>query len=134
MRFIIPGNPQAQGRPRFARIGKFVRTYDPAESVSFKNKVALFARDSGAQLFETDRPLTLKVKFFLKRPKNKMRRKDSINAIGCAKKPDLDNLVKAILDGLNGIIYRDDGQVQKCEAEKYYHEIGGAPRTEIEIF
>ena len=36
------------------------------------------------------------------------------------KKPDLDNLVKSVLDGLNGIAYVDDNQIIDIEARKEY--------------
>jgi len=91
----------------------------PEEIVSFKNKGCSLCKNKGATLFESERPLTLKVKFFLKRPKNKMRKKDSVDAIACCKRPDLDNLIKAIQDGMNGIVYNDDSQIHKYEAEKF---------------
>lgn len=34
------------------------------------------------------------------------------------KKPDLDNCVKAILDGLNGVAYRDDSTIARMSAVK----------------
>jgi len=37
--FFVYGNPVAQGRPRFARRGNFVATYDPKESKSWKETV-----------------------------------------------------------------------------------------------
>ena len=38
------------------------------------------------------------------------------------KRPDLDNLVKAVTDSLNGILYCDDCQFFRCEAIKRYSE------------
>lgn len=46
------------------------------------------------------------------------------------KKPDLDNLIKSILDPLNTIFFNDDKQVVSITAEKFYGEI---PRVDIEI-
>jgi Holliday junction resolvase RusA-like endonuclease len=33
---------------------------------------------------------------------------------------NVDNVVKAILDGLNGVAYHDDSQVVYVDAEKFY--------------
>ena len=40
------------------------------------------------------------------------------------KKPDLDNLAKALLDSINGIAYKDDAQVVELSMSKYYAESG----------
>ena len=39
------------------------------------------------------------------------------------KKPDLDNLIKICLDGMNGIIFKDDSQITSIHATKVYGEI-----------
>lgn len=36
------------------------------------------------------------------------------------KKPDIDNILKLVKDALNGIVYRDDAQVVRVEAEKVF--------------
>ena len=39
----------------------------------------------------------------------------------CTKRPDIDNLTKFILDGLEGIFFKDDSTVVKIMATKAYH-------------
>ena len=46
------------------------------------------------------------------------------------KKPDIDNVIKIVLDGLNGAAFVDDSQVHMVSAEKAY---GDEPRVEIEL-
>ena len=46
------------------------------------------------------------------------------------KKPDSDNIIKIILDGLNGVCYHDDAQICRVIFEKKYAEI---PETKITI-
>ena len=46
-------------------------------------------------------------------------------------KPDLDNVVKAVLDALNGVVYRDDAQVVNLVATKRY---ATEPRVEVYVF
>jgi Holliday junction resolvase RusA-like endonuclease len=40
------------------------------------------------------------------------------------KKPDIDNYIKLLFDGMNGIIYKDDCQIVALEATKVYGTIG----------
>ena len=46
------------------------------------------------------------------------------------KKPDADNIIKVILDALNGLAYRDDVQICRVYFEKMYAEI---PETKVLI-
>ena len=41
MKFTIYGNPVSKGRPRFARHGKFIKTYTDEKTVSYENLVKL---------------------------------------------------------------------------------------------
>lgn len=43
LKFIVPGEPCAQGRPRFTTIGGYARAYDPAKSKNYKSFVKLVA-------------------------------------------------------------------------------------------
>jgi Holliday junction resolvase RusA-like endonuclease len=47
------------------------------------------------------------------------------------KKPDLDNIVKAVKDGLNGVAWKDDSQVVRLTAGKYWSD---KPRVEVRIW
>jgi Holliday junction resolvase RusA-like endonuclease len=49
-------------------------------------------------------------------------------------KPDLDKLVRAVLDGLTGVIWRDDAQVTDLRAEKSYLDVAGAEHAVILIW
>ena len=46
------------------------------------------------------------------------------------KKPDMDNIVKAIADSLNDLAYHDDSQIVETTVEKFY---GEEPRVEVVI-
>ena len=42
------------------------------------------------------------------------------NNISPTKKPDIDNIVKAVLDSMNKFAFKDDNQITKLEVEKKY--------------
>jgi len=84
-----------------------------------------------------DQPLecamSVRLMFFLPIPVafSKKKRADAISgALRLTKKPDIDNLIKSILDPLNGIFWKDDKQIVAIRAEKYY---GEQPCVEVEI-
>ena len=45
------------------------------------------------------------------------------NKINPTKKPDIDNIVKIILDAMNEVAFKDDTQITKLSIEKKYAEI-----------
>lgn len=71
-------------------------------------------------------PLAVKLRFYLPKPKSATKRKVFPN-----KKPDLDKLVRAVLDGMSKAVYHDDAQVVMFDVVR--KEYGGPPRAEIEV-
>ena len=117
----VYGIPIAQGRPRAVRLPTgHVRLYDPAQSKDWKRTVM-------AQVFVvrpatwavTRSPLTVGLEFFLARPKSAPKRQ-----VWPAKRPDLDNLAKSVLDALRGLVYHDDAQIVRLDLSKQYGEPG----------
>lgn len=124
--FTVFGSPVAQGRPRFARAGNFVRAYDPDKSRGWKQEVraqVLALLDGQPEIH--DGPLSLELHFHLPRPKSLPKK-----VLYHTKKPDADNLCKAIKDALRGIVYRDDSQIVTFMVSKQY---GDPPRVIIEV-
>ncbi len=130
----IPGKPIAKKRPRFARKGKFVKTYNEQETEESR-----FLWEVKSQITEciSDEPISIDCHFYMPRPKNhygtgrnagKLKKDAPIFHI---KKPDLDNLVKFVLDCLNGVAWKDDSQIYNLTATKIYTK---EPKTVIEIF
>lgn len=129
IRIFIAGNPVAQGRPRFARIGQGVRTYDPGKSRDWKHFIALRANAEGIKPFLQGVPLSVSVTFYLSRPASVSAKKRPLPIC----KPDLDNFIKAAKDGLKGIAWHDDSQVVRIFAEKLYSDTPGALITVEEV-
>jgi Holliday junction resolvase RusA-like endonuclease len=45
-------------------------------------------------------------------------------------KPDLDNIIKLVKDAINCIVWRDDAQVVRIEADKFYSD---TPRVDVTV-
>jgi len=77
--------------------------------------------------------LKVSLTFAMKIPKS-MKKDDVLKAVNGEivplKRPDIDNLIKAVLDALNGVAWVDDKQITKICAEKIY---GIEPYVHIEI-
>ena len=48
-------------------------------------------------------------------------------------KPDIDNILKVVLDGLNGIAYEDDKQVTMTQCKKVYAATNSLPGLRVYV-
>ena len=103
-----------QGRPRFYR----GRTYDPPKSKQFKKDLALMVNSLDNSAFFTGE-LKLKIEIY--------RDKKSVTS---RRYGDIDNLTKAILDGLTGILWQDDSQITDLHVTKH---LAQTPHILIEV-
>lgn len=130
--FVLKGDPKALKRHRSTRTG---RMYDP----SAKDKKEMWLQIAK---FKPKRPFSgniyIRLVFVMPRPKNHYRTgkfkhllKDQIPEHHSFK-PDLDNLIKMMLDCISGTerMIIDDSQVCRLQAEKIY---GKNSRTEVYI-
>lgn len=135
LRLTIPGEPCAQGRPRFSTAGGFVKAYDPAKSRNYKAFVKLIAQaEINKQGWKyTELPLEVIITAYASIPSSKPKKFKQAAIAGLerpAKKPDIDNIFKCITDALSGIAYKDDKQIVAATINKLYAE---APRVEVSI-
>ncbi len=126
VRFEIPGEPKGKGRPRFTKMGNFVKTYTPQDTVSYENLVKLeYQSQCKCFKFDDNACLDMRITAYYGIPKSVSKRKREAmlsHEIRPAKKPDMDNVVKIIADSLNAIAYKDDTQVVDCMVRKFYGE------------
>ena len=121
--FIIDGNPVAKGRPKFGRRGKFVSVYTPEKTRTYESKVAEIAKAAMGDQEPLETPVVVCVYICLPIPASysKKRRQDCIDKIERPlKKPDADNVAKAVTDAMNGIVYQDDCQIVSLHITKVY--------------
>lgn len=130
-RLDVPGKIHGKGRPRFS--GRTGTVYTPKPTAIYENYIkTLFLSQFGA--IQTDKPLVLKITAFLGIPKSTTKKERVLIEKGekqPTKKPDIDNIIKVVLDALNGVAYIDDKQVIRVEATKAF---GETESLHIEIY
>ena len=131
--FTIPGEPTAQGRPRFSTHGGFVKAYDPEKSRNYKAYVKLLASEAMQRIGLTLTELPLEVEIIadvaIPASKSKKFKEQALNGLQLPiKKPDVDNVAKIILDSISGIVYKDDKQIVKLTVSKKYSD---TPKVEV---
>ena len=130
--FKVEGNPKAKARPRFARMGTFVRTYTDAKTKAYEEQIALIAKQAmgASKPLETALDAFIYISLPIPKSHSKKRRENCLNNVEKPiKKPDTDNICKAFLDGMNGVIYKDDSQIVNLFSTKVY----GDPFVEVLI-
>lgn len=129
IQFTIPGQPVAKGRPRF-RIMKsaagpdFVSTYSPPETQRYEAKVAQIAKQAMGSTFPTSAPIEVLIELRMQIPVSWSKKKQvaaSKGEVRATKKPDADNMLKAVTDACNGIVWADDSQIVITTVRKLYH-------------
>ncbi len=114
IRFSVPGPVRGKGRPRFAKVGGFVKTYTDNQTVNYENWVRLCYQSASKNMLDGDIEATIVARFAI--PKS--RKLTEYQGSPCTKKPDCDNIAKVILDSLNGIAYRDDAAIWSMTVSK----------------
>lgn len=115
----VPGRPVP-----FARAGaNGSRRFTPPKQRAHKALVAEAAQAAGLQPIPKGTPVAVDLGFGYQRPQ----RPTYPVPLG---RPDVDNLVKLVLDALNGLAYDDDAQVVEVTARKFY---AAEPETRIAV-
>src|SRR5262245_52217971 len=110
MKLDIPGEPVPKARPR---LGKGGRWYTPRESVAYEDRVGWYARQTRITL---PPPVKVTADFYCS-PRSPQQL------------PDLDNLLKALLDGLaKGGVFANDRDIVAIEVYRWQDT---QPRTEV---
>lgn len=108
IKFEIPPRPKA--RPRFAN----GHAYTPKLTSDYEYTIAQeYLLKNGKKYLG---PVSIFITFNYRIANSRI--KTLRNGDICTEKADIDNLVKAVLDGLNGVAFLDDKQVYKIVAEK----------------
>lgn len=116
----IPGDPNGKARARVTRKGF---AYTPAKTRNAEVFIKMIAAEEMAGRTPMDGPVSLTMRAVMVPAKSWSKKKQAAALTGeirPTKKPDVDNILKLVKDALNGIVYGDDAQVVRVEAEKVY--------------
>lgn len=117
--FEIPGKAVGKGRPRFSRRSGHV--YTPAKTSEYELSVAAACREAMGLTPPTLGPVQVSISVWRSIPKSWAKKKNhDFFKERTVPRPDVDNIAKAILDGCNGIAYKDDAQVNSLYISKGY--------------
>lgn len=123
MQFTIDANPVPKGRPKFSKVGGFVKTYSPKKTVDYEQIVRQTAAQAMGSTDLLETPVAVYLYIRLPIPRSYPRKRSEACLKGLerpTKKPDIDNLAKSVLDGINGVIWRDDSQIVSLHVTKVY--------------
>ncbi|MEI6449785.1 MAG: RusA family crossover junction endodeoxyribonuclease [Actinomycetes bacterium] len=112
VQFSVGGIPQGKQRPR---LGKGGRVYTPAPTRRYERMVAWAALESRPRGWALTGRFRVEVVCYF--PDERRR--------------DVDNVLKSVLDGMQGVLYEDDSQVVVASAIKWLDR--ERPRTEVVV-
>ena len=119
--FEVPGKIIGKGRPRLNSYTGVV--YTPTRTKDYESLVEQYFLLKYPRFKVLEGRLKVSIISFFSIPKTT--KKADINEmlennISPTKKPDIDNIVKSILDSMNKFAFKDDNQITKLEVEKKY--------------
>ena len=117
----VEGKIQGKGRPRFYN----GHALTPQNTVVYENLIKLAYKQQDGKLHEGEVRVNVWANFAIPRsyPK-KLHALCESGRIRPIKKPDIDNIAKAVLDGLNGVAYSDDSKVTTiCVRKRYVTDV-----------
>ena len=139
LEIVVLGEPMGKQRPRATFVAGHATIYTPKKTQGYE---ARFASAYGEK-YPDEPPLQgaieVTIRAFFSLSKADFNSKGEPNKKGTAKlkgevvptkKPDCDNIAKAVLDGLNGVAFQDDSQVTLLYIQKTYSL---RPRVEVQI-
>ncbi|QDP52976.1 MAG: hypothetical protein Unbinned4118contig1001_10 [Prokaryotic dsDNA virus sp.] len=133
-KFTVPGDPIPKARARSFRTATGIAHYTPQRTKQYERDIQTLAAQYARNKPPPKTPIRLTVIAIFKRPKYLQKKSSPVGLVPHCVRPDLDNVLKAVKDSLNGILYEDDGQVCSIRAECFYAEkLHNHARTEIII-
>jgi len=117
-RFTVEGEPASKARARTVRVGNKVRTYTPGKTRTAEAEIAWrFRAAAGGYRLDPDAAYKVVALF----------------SSGTQQRRDVDNMLKLVLDGLNGVAWPDDAQVLEVIGRKSNGPVE-QPQTEVEVY
>lgn len=119
--FEVPGKITGKGRPRVNSYTGIV--YTPTQTKDYECLIEQYFLLKYPRFKQIEQRAKVSIIAYFDIPKST--KKSDIegmlnNEISPTKKPDIDNIVKIVLDAMNKFAFKDDIQITKLEVEKKY--------------
>lgn len=119
--FEVPGKIVGKGRPR---VNSYTGTvYTPTRTKDYETLVEQYFLLKYPRYTPIEGRVQVEINANFEIPKSTKKADRELmleNKINPTKKPDIDNIVKIVLDALNGIAFKDDTQITRLQVEKSY--------------
>lgn len=117
--FLVEGKAVGKGRPRFTCQG---HAYTPQKTREFETRVSIACKHAAWHSGPLNGQIRAVIDASFAPPISwsKKKRNEAIEGKIAPGRPDIDNVVKAVLDACNGIAFEDDAQVVEIHARKFY--------------
>ena len=119
--FEVPGKITGKARPRVNT--ETGRAYTPASTKEYELLIKQYFKIKYPRYEILQGRIAVKIIACFAIPKSTSQKQKTLmleNKISPTKKPDIDNIVKAVLDSMNKFAFKDDNQITKLEVEKKY--------------
>ncbi len=135
---FFPIEPKAKGRPRTTIRNGRVLVFTPSDTRKWEEEIAALAKNQlkersfpvlKPEPYPSNQGISIKIWHFLPLPRVLMKKKFWPAA---AKRPDLDNLDKTVMDALSGILWENDSLVVAASSAKIFGSfVGIAVQAEL---
>lgn len=137
--FFVPGQPEGKRRHRARRQGSHVKIFSDPKTVAYEARVAMAARRAAMRIRFAE-PVSVHIVAMRRRPKAPNYQHEVFSAPlidgrrSCTSGPDIDNIYKTILDGINqSSIWKDDRLVVELTGVSVWANDGEEPRVDVTI-
>ena len=121
IRFEVAGEPVAKGRARSAMIGGRMAHYTPTKTKAYEQQVAWAAKQAMGSAGPLAGAVSVSITAIFGIPQSwSKKRREAVLGRDKTSRPDLDNIIKSIGDGCNGIVWNDDSQITYLSCAKMY--------------
>lgn len=130
--FFVPGKVQGKARPRFSSRSGTV--YTPGRTKSYERQIAEAYEAQQGPCFEGAVMVIIEAVFPIPKSWPLAKKVEAMAGKLPPGKPDIDNILKVVLDGLNGIAYEDDKQVVLTQCKKVYADTTRPAGLQVHVF
>lgn len=126
--FFVPGVAVGKQRQRSNFNGHGARLYTPAKTVNYEATVRMAASSAMVGRDLAIDPVDVWMEIYCPIAPSWSKKKQALARAGeiyPGSKPDVDNVTKAVFDGMNGVVWRDDVLVATAFVRKRYADIPG---------